>query len=113
MRKALWIAAGLAAALSAPAYADTPIGAGVTGSGGTGPNRSDPPNGVGVTGNPDSRIPAPGAAPRVSGSAAATGQVNTDRGGSSESVRGTGASDSAGATGDLRRDGATGHDRSK
>lgn len=113
MRKALWIAAGLVAALSGPAYADTPIGAGVTGSGGTGANRSDPPNGVGVTGNPDSRIPAPGAKGGVAGSASVSGKVNTDRGGSSESVRGTGASDGAGATGNLRRDGATDQDPSR
>ena len=42
--KRLLLAAGIAAALAAPAFADTPIGPGVTGMGGTGPNKSDPVN---------------------------------------------------------------------
>ena len=40
----LMLAAGLTLALSAPVFADTPIGPGVTGMGGTGPNKSDPVN---------------------------------------------------------------------
>jgi hypothetical protein len=43
MRKT-WMVAGLALALSAPVFADTPIGPGVTGAGGTGANRSDDPS---------------------------------------------------------------------
>ena len=40
MKKA-WIATGLALLLNAPAFADTPIGPGVTGSGGTGKDAAD------------------------------------------------------------------------
>jgi hypothetical protein len=42
--KKLLLSAACALALAAPAFADTPIGPGVTGAGGTGPNKSDPVN---------------------------------------------------------------------
>ena len=42
--KRLLLLAGVAVALAAPAFADTPIGPGVTGMGGTGPNKSEPVN---------------------------------------------------------------------
>jgi hypothetical protein len=42
--KRVLLLAGVALAFAAPAFADTPIGPGVTGMGGTGPNASDPVN---------------------------------------------------------------------
>ena len=44
--KKLVFAAAVACALALPAFADTPIGPGVTGMGGTGPNKSDPDTGI-------------------------------------------------------------------
>ena len=44
MIKKLLLSAALPLALAAPVFADTPIGPGVTGMGGTGPNKSDPAN---------------------------------------------------------------------
>ena len=41
MLKKLLLSAAFPLALAAPAFADTPIGPGVTGMGGTGPNKSD------------------------------------------------------------------------
>ena len=45
MLKKLLLSAALTLAIAAPAIADTPMGPGVTGMGGTGPNKSDPPTG--------------------------------------------------------------------
>ena len=46
MLKKLLLSAALTLAIAAPAMADTPMGPGVTGMGGTGPNKSDPPTGA-------------------------------------------------------------------
>ena len=73
--KKLLIAMGLALAFAAPAFADTPMGPGVTGMGGTGPNKSDPdtgakPGGAGVQ-RPEAREP-------ISGNAKAERSVTKD-----------------------------------
>lgn len=97
MTNKLLIAAGLTVALSTPlsVFADTPVGAGATGKGGTGVNKSDPispgaaavpSTGVGPVGATPGNAPAPsgprdgtrsgvpaGAAGAAGGSAGATG----------------------------------------
>ena len=75
MIKKLLVAAGLTLAFGAPALADTPIGTGVTGAGGTGANQSDSaatgvrPGGEAQVRRPEGSEPISGA---VKGEAAAT-----------------------------------------
>ena len=68
MMKKLTLAAGLTLTLTlgAPALADTPIGPGVTGSGGTGPNRSDPAT-TGVRPGGDAQVRRPEGSEPISG----------------------------------------------
>ena len=66
MMKKLFIAAGLTLTLAAPAFADTHIGAGVAGSGGTGPNRAEPPN-TGVQPQGDTAVRRPEGSEPISG----------------------------------------------
>jgi hypothetical protein len=74
MIKKLMLSAGLTLALAAPAFADTPIGPGVTGMGGTGPNKSDPVN-AGPQLERDLAVKRPEGGEPISGNAKAEAQI--------------------------------------
>ena len=72
--KKLLLSAACALALAAPAFADTPIGPGVTGMGGTGPNKSDPVN-AGPQPERELGLQRPEGSEPISGSAKAEAQI--------------------------------------
>ena len=74
MVRKLLLSAGCALALAAPAFADTPIGPGVTGTGGTGPNKSDPVN-TGVRPERELSVQRPEGSEPISGNAKAEASV--------------------------------------
>jgi hypothetical protein len=103
MVKKLVLAAGLVLSLGSAAYADTPIGAGVTGSGGTGPNKSDPNTGVPPSG--DTRVQRPEGSEPISGNAKAEASITTQdtpRATHPSGPEGKGATGAAGAGGKVR-----------
>ena len=91
------IAAGLALSLIAPAFGDTPIGPGVTGSGGTGPNKSDDPStgaGPATEVRPAQREANAPSAPKANASAAGDAKADA-RTGATGATGGPGAGASA------------------
>ena len=103
LMKKTCIAAGLALALIAPAFGDTPIGPGVTGSGGTGANKSDDPStgaGPGTEVRPAQREANMPAAPKANASAAGDAKAGARTGATGATGgAGAGASGSAGPSG--------------
>jgi hypothetical protein len=107
MIKKLLLAAGLALSLGSTAFADTPIGTGVTGSGGTGPNKSDPAN-TGVKAQGDLQVQRPDGSEPISGNAKAEAAVTTQdksRATHPSAPTGKGATGPAGAGGNVRGSG--------
>jgi hypothetical protein len=106
--KTTLIAAGLMIALSAPVMADTPIGAGVTGAGGTGATTTDSAAARTQAGTetkglrPDGGLPAAGSA-NTSGSANAAGTVSTDKNRGATGSAGAGAGGNVSGTPDVAR----------
>ena len=72
--KKLLLAIGCTLALAAPAFADTPIGPGVTGMGGTGPNKSDAVN-AGPQPERELGVQRPEGSEPISGNAKAEAQI--------------------------------------
>ena len=101
----LLVAAGLAVSLIAPVMADTPIGTGVTGAGGTGANKSDDPSTGAGPGTEVRGAPRQGAGSNASGANSSAGAQSSAGKGSgatgASAGAGAGASGTAGA-GDAR-----------
>jgi hypothetical protein len=103
------IAVGLALSLIAPVFADTPIGPGVTGAGGTGPNRSDDPS---TAAGPGTEVRQADRETNATGGAKAAASASGDakagaRSGATGATSGGGAGTS-GSTGTDVKGGATG-----
>jgi hypothetical protein len=101
----MWIAAGLAFSLVAPVFADTPIGPGVTGSGGTGANKSDDPSTGAGPGTEVRQADREGNG-STKGRAITSGDVKAGRTGATGATSGSGAGIS-GSKGSSGKDGAS------